>query len=79
MRRLVWGLVILLAILHYDFWYWEDEHLVLGFMPVGLAYHAGLSLVAALAWALVIHHAWPDEVEEWAAEGGEPIRTVDRD
>ena len=70
--KLAWGLVVVLAILHYDFWYWNDESLVFGFMPVGLAYQAGISLAAGVAWALVVHNAWPDEVEKWASEGAEP-------
>ena len=35
-RKLVWTSVILLAILHHDFWFWDDRRLVLGFMPIGL-------------------------------------------
>ena len=68
-KRLVWGLVILAAILHYDFWYWGDSTLLLGFLPIGLAYQAGISLLAAIAWVLVIRHAWPEDVEAWADEG----------
>ena len=26
--------------LHQDSWAWDDQSLVLGFMPIGLAYHA---------------------------------------
>ena len=45
-------------------------------MPVGLAYHAGYSLVAATFWAVVIKIAWPTHLEEWAEgenlnEGGD--------
>lgn len=84
--KVAWGLVVAAAILHYDFWYWDDESLVFGFMPVGLAYHAGISLMAGLAWALVVHRAWPDQVEAWASEGPEspsepasrPIGDTDR-
>ncbi len=42
MKRVTIGLLVLLAVLHQDFWWWDDGHtLVFGFMPVGLAYHAG--------------------------------------
>ena len=61
---------VVLAILHQDFWNWDNKNLVLGFMPVGLAYHALYSLVAASFWAIVMKVAWPTELEEWA-EGGE--------
>lgn len=68
-RKAVWGLVILLAIAHWDFWYWDDRSLVMGFMPVGLAYQAMISILAGVAWALVVKFAWPSWVEEWADEG----------
>lgn len=57
---------IILAVLHQDFWNWDDSNLVLGFMPVGLAYHAAYSLVAVVFWTLVIKFAWPSQLEEWA-------------
>jgi hypothetical protein len=64
--RLAWGLVAVLAILHYDFWYWGDGSLVLGFIPIGLFYQALISVAAGIAWALVATYAWPTWVEEWA-------------
>jgi hypothetical protein len=69
--RLAWGLVIVLAILHYDFWYWADDSLVFGFMPIGLFYQALISLAAGIAWALVTAYAWPTWVENWADSGDE--------
>lgn len=65
--KLAWSLVIAAAILHTDLWAWEDDTLVFGFMPMALAYHAGISILAAIAWALVVRFAWPEGVEEWAA------------
>ena len=61
---------IVLGILHQDFWNWDKATLVFGFMPIGLAYHALYSIVAATFWAIVIKFAWPHHLEEWA-EGGE--------
>ena len=57
---------IALAVLHQDAWNWDKADLVFGFMPIGLAYHAGYSLVAACFWAVVIRVAWPSHLEEWA-------------
>ena len=57
---------IVLAVLHQDFWNWDNANLVFGFMPVGLAYHAAYSLVAAAFWAVVIKLGWPTKLEEWA-------------
>jgi hypothetical protein len=61
---------VLLAILHQDFWNWDNASLVFGFMPMGLAYHALYTLVATAFWVVVIMVAWPTKLEEWA-EGGE--------
>lgn len=61
---------VVLAILHQDSWNWDNKNLVFGFMPVGLAYHAGYSIMAAVFWGIVIKVAWPSELEEWA-KGGE--------
>ena len=63
-RRVVYLLLFLLALLHQDFWYWDDATLVFGFLPVGLAYHALYSLLAALLWWMALNYAWPHEVEE---------------
>ena len=65
-RKIVWGLVLVLAILHYDFWLWGDRTLVFGFMPVGLFYQALISVGAAIAWLLVVRFAWPSTLEAWA-------------
>ena len=67
----VWGFVALLAVLHYDFWFWGDRSLVFGFVPVGLAYQVMISALAGVAWALVVRHAWPEWVERWADSGEE--------
>ena len=64
--KFAWALVVLLAILHYDFWNWDDRSLLFGFMPSGLFYQALISIGAAIAWALVVKFAWPTHIEEWA-------------
>lgn len=71
--KLAWGLVIAIAILHYDFWYWESTDVVFGFLPVGLAYQAGISIAAAIAWLLVVRLDWPEHIERWADEGDEQV------
>ena len=65
---LVWGAVVALVVLHQDAWFWADRTLLLGFLPIGLAYHAVFSLVAACVWALATKFAWPSHLEEWADE-----------
>ncbi len=67
-RKWIWFLpIVVLAVLHQDNWWWASTDLVAGFVPIGLAWHAMISLGAGLGWWLVILFAWPtsvDEVEE---------------
>lgn len=69
--KLAWALVALLAVLHYDFWNWDNRSVVLGFLPTGLLFQALISVGAAFAWALVVRCAWPTHVEEWAERPAE--------
>jgi hypothetical protein len=64
MKWLLTILVIAVLILHQDFWLWTDKTLVFGFLPIGLAYHALYSLVAAFTMWLLVRFAWPKEIEE---------------
>lgn len=68
MKKVVFILAILLGVLHQDFWNWSNSNLVLGFMPVGLAYHACYSLAAAGLWGFAIKFAWPSKIVAWADE-----------
>ncbi|MED6334656.1 MAG: hypothetical protein VYE81_04590 [Planctomycetota bacterium] len=79
MRKFVWFLVLVLALAHWDFWFWDDRSLVAGFLPVGLAYHAAFSLAAGVVWALVVKFAWPVGVEHWASEGDEDSEGAERE
>lgn len=59
-------LVVVLIVLYQDTWFWESDHLVFGFMPIGLFYHAMLSIAASLVWLLATWIAWPIETIEQA-------------
>jgi hypothetical protein len=65
-RKMIWLVVGLLFVLHHDFWLWSNTSLVLGFLPIGLAYHLGFSIAAAGTWFAMIKFAWPSHVEEFA-------------
>ncbi len=67
-KKIVWSLVIVLTVLHYDFWFWADTSLVFGFMPIGLFYQALTSVAAGVVWWLVVKFAWPSHLEQWADE-----------
>jgi hypothetical protein len=57
-------LVIALFALHQDFWNWRlAGPFLLGFLPVGLAYHLGYSFAAAGVMALLVRYAWPKDLE----------------
>ena len=52
-----------------------ERTLVFGFMPIGLAWHAGISLAAGLVGLMAVRFCWPDHlddevVEEAVAETG---------
>ena len=61
-------LVVLLLILHQDNWFWESDSLVLGFMPIGLFWHACISVAASLTWALATVIAWPVDSSDDTSE-----------
>lgn len=63
MKYFVSLLIVLLVILHQDNWFWNDGTLVFGFMPIGLFYHACISLAAGFTWFLAIKFCWPTDLE----------------
>lgn len=56
--------VLIVAALHHDWWNWTNKSLVLGFLPMGLAYHIGYALLASFTMLLLIKFAWPKHLEE---------------
>jgi len=52
-------------VLHQDLWFWRSARpFVLGFIPVGLFYHAMYTLAASgLLWYIVRTH-WPSALED---------------
>lgn len=50
--------------LHQDIWFWRTARpLVLGFLPIGLFYHACFSVAAAGLMWLLVTQAWPSRLE----------------
>lgn len=61
------GLALLVAavlVLHHDIWNWKDASLVFGFLPVGLVYHVGYSLLASGTMAILVKYAWPKNLDD---------------
>jgi hypothetical protein len=71
MRYLVWSLVVLLVVLHQDYWQWDTATLVFGFLPYSLAYHACLSVAAAVVWLMATRYCWPRERERTSEGPGQ--------
>jgi hypothetical protein len=64
MKWLLTLIVVVVILLHQDIWFWKDNTLVLGFLPIGLAYHIFYSCLAALTMWLLVRLAWPTHLEE---------------
>ena len=66
-RALLVLAVAALYVLHQDVWFWRTARpLVFGFLPVGLAYHAAYTVLAALLMWLLVRMAWPSRLEQEA-------------
>lgn len=65
MKMIIWALVAILIIIHQDFWYWNDDTLVFGFMPIGLFYHVCISIAAGIVWSLACVFAWPEGIDDF--------------
>ncbi|QDU55474.1 DUF3311 domain-containing protein [Aeoliella mucimassa] len=64
MKLAVWIIIAALLVLHQDNWNWNSDTMVFGFMPIGLFYHACISLAAAATWFLATLFCWPAELEK---------------
>ena len=68
-------LVAAIYVLHQDFWNWKKaDTLILGFLPIGLAYQAGYSILAAAMMALLVRIVWPKHLESVEPEANEARR-----
>ncbi len=60
-RWLLYGALVLLYVLHNDWWLWSDSSIVLG-LPVALTYHAVYMLATSVVMFLLVRHAWPADL-----------------
>jgi hypothetical protein len=70
MNGLLALVVLVVIVLHQDIWFWTDKTLVFGFLPIGLAYQMGYSVLASLTMWLLVRFAWPSHLEEAAERSG---------
>jgi hypothetical protein len=62
-KLLLFLLIAAVYIVHQDNWNWKNSDTMFGFLPVGLAYHAGYSILAAVMMAILVKTAWPSHLE----------------
>ena len=55
--------LVVLFLLHNDFWFWNNPIQVLG-LPIGLLYHIGFCAAAAILMALVVNYALPRHLRD---------------
>ena len=55
--------LVVLFLLHNDFWLWDNPKVVLG-LPIGLLYHIGFCVAAAILMALIINRALPSHLQD---------------
>ena len=58
------GLILILIVVHQDFWNWGVTERTIGGLPQGFVFQVGLSIAAAFTWLIVTMVAWPKD--EWA-------------
>ena len=77
MKKLLYLALVVLVVVHQDFWWWRTyEPLVGGVIPVGLAWHVGISISAGLLGLLAVKFCWPHELDaDDAAPNGEGAAT----
>lgn len=64
MKYVVIAMIATLAVVHQDFWWWDDRTPVFGFLPIGLAWHAGISLAAGIVGWIAVTWCWPEELDK---------------
>ena len=55
---------VTLIVIHQDFWNWDRTDLLFGFMPIGLAYHVMISILAAGLGAWACFQCWPQGLDD---------------
>lgn len=72
-RVLLAAAVAALYALHQDLWFWASARpLVLGFVPIGLFYHACFAVACSVLMWVLVAHAWPSHLEDEADGGRSP-------
>ena len=70
-RWILYIALVVLYLLHNDFWLWDNPKRALG-LPIGLLYHIGFCAAAAILMALMVNYTWPHHLRDKDAD--EPER-----
>ncbi len=70
-RKVVFLLVLVVIILHQDFWLWTNKTLVFDFLPIGLVYHGLYTVLAAVTMWILVKVAWPREFDDVENQDGD--------
>ena len=76
MKILTYVIFLALLILHQDFWWWNNDSMVLGFLPVGLAFHVLFAIACAVLGFVAIKGIWPHELEKLSEQPLEELSTT---
>ena len=60
LRWILYLLVVILYILHNDFWFWGTSNIVLG-LPVGLLYHILFCFAASVLMYSLVKFVWREK------------------
>lgn len=60
LKWVLYSLLVLLFILHNDFWLWGTPQLILG-LPVGLLYHIVFCFAASLLMFFLVKFVWREK------------------
>jgi hypothetical protein len=68
-KFLLFLLIALVYAAHQDVWNWRTaDPMFFGFLPIGLAYHAGYAIACAVLMAILVKFAWPKDLETHETE-----------
>ncbi len=56
LKGILYGLLVLLFILHNDFWLWDNHQILLG-LPIGLLYHILFCIVASILMFFLVKYS----------------------
>lgn len=78
-RAFIVAYFVVLFLAHQDSWWRDDPRLVLGVLPISLAYHVVWTLLVAAGWWFVAKFCWPDRLDEEAEPPAPGVAATKKD